>query len=224
MHLGRVSTQNIRLFGSQTRDKIIIYVSTRGHWDCTTLQYPCTTFSSGYTEVLQGGTNSMPTGIQKCLRGYNLNAHGYTEVPEGGTISMPTGLQKCLRVVQFQCPRVYRGAWGWYNLNLYTRGHWECTTLRHFCIPVGIEIVPPQALLYTCGHWDCTTLKHFCIAWGEGCTGVLKGGTISMPTSRHVDNDFIPGLRTKKSYILSGFSCSSCNVIVTFLYLWTKIP
>jgi hypothetical protein len=107
---------------------------------------------------------------------------------------------------------------------LYTRGHWDCTTLRHFCIPVGIEIVPPQALLYTCGHWDCTTLKHFCIAWGEGCTGVLKGGTISMPTSRHVDNDFIPGLRTKKSYILSGFSCSSCNVIVTFLYLWTKIP
>jgi hypothetical protein len=44
-------------------------------------------------------------------------------------------------------------------------------------------------------HWDCTTLEHCCIAWGaaEGCTLMLKGGTISMPTGRHVDNDFIPG-------------------------------
>ena len=35
-------------------------------------------------------------------------------------------------------------------------------------------------------------LKHFCIAWAEaeGCTVVLKGGTISMPTGRYVDNDF----------------------------------
>jgi hypothetical protein len=51
------------------------------------------------------------------------------------------------------------------------------------CRPVGIEIVPP----------------YFCIAWGEaeGCTVVVKGGTISMPTGRHVDNDFIPGLKTK---------------------------
>jgi hypothetical protein len=40
------------------------------------------------------------------------------------------------------------------------------------------------------GHWDCTTLKHFYIARGEagGCTVLLKGGTISMPTGRHVDN------------------------------------
>jgi hypothetical protein len=52
------------------------------------------------------------------------------------------------------------------------------------------------------GHWDCTILKNFCIAWdeAEGCTVVLKGGTISMPTGRHVDNDFIPGLKTKTDY------------------------
>ena len=31
----------------------------------------------------------------------------------------------------------------------------------------------------------------------EGCTVLLKGGTISMPTGRHVDNDVIPGLKTK---------------------------
>jgi hypothetical protein len=51
-------------FCFQTEDKIVIYVSTRGHWDCTTLQHHCTTFgfASGYTEVLQGGTISMPTG------------------------------------------------------------------------------------------------------------------------------------------------------------------
>jgi hypothetical protein len=38
-------------------------MSTRGHWDCTTLQHHCTTcgFASGYTEVLQGGTISMST-------------------------------------------------------------------------------------------------------------------------------------------------------------------
>jgi hypothetical protein len=34
----------------------------------------------------------------------------------------------------------------------------------------------------------------------EGCTVVLKGGTISMPTGRHVDNDFIPGLKTKTDF------------------------
>jgi hypothetical protein len=40
---------------------------------------------------------------------------------------------------------------------------------------------------------------HICIAWGEaeGCTVVLKGGTISMSTGRYIDNDFIPGLKTK---------------------------
>jgi hypothetical protein len=51
-------------------------------------------------------------------------------------------------------------------------------------------------------HWDCTTLKHFYIAWGEaeGWTVVLKGGTIAMPMGRHVDNDVIPGLKTKTDY------------------------
>jgi hypothetical protein len=51
-------------------------------------------------------------------------------------------------------------------------------------------------------HWNCTTLMHFCIAWGEaeGCTVLLKGGTISMPMGRHVDNDFIPGLKTKTDF------------------------
>jgi hypothetical protein len=51
-------------FCFQTGDKIVIYVSTHGHWDCTTLQQHCTTFdfASGYTEVLQGGTVSMSTG------------------------------------------------------------------------------------------------------------------------------------------------------------------
>jgi hypothetical protein len=51
-------------FCFQTGDKTVIYVSTHGHWDCTTLQHHCTTlgFASGYTEVLQGSTISMPTG------------------------------------------------------------------------------------------------------------------------------------------------------------------
>jgi hypothetical protein len=37
-------------------------VPTRGHWDCTTLQHHCAIFgfASGYTEVFQGGTISMP--------------------------------------------------------------------------------------------------------------------------------------------------------------------
>ena len=35
---------------------------------------------------------------------------------------------------------------------------------------------------------------------------VLKGGTISMPTGRHVDNVFIPGLKTKTDF--NGFSRS----------------
>jgi hypothetical protein len=51
--------------------------------------------------------------------------------------------------------------------------------------------------LCTCRHWDCTTLKNFCIAWGEAecCTRVLKGGTISMPTGRHVVDNFISCLK-----------------------------
>jgi hypothetical protein len=50
-------------FCFQTGDKIVIYVSTRGHWNCTTLQHHCTAFgfASDYAEVLQGGTISMPT-------------------------------------------------------------------------------------------------------------------------------------------------------------------
>ena len=45
-------------FCFQTEDKIVIYVSIRGHWDCTILQQDCATFgfASGYTEVLQGDT------------------------------------------------------------------------------------------------------------------------------------------------------------------------
>ena len=54
----------------------------------------------------------------------------------------------------------------------------------------------------TRGHWDCTTLMHFCIGWGEaeGCRVVLKGGTISMPMGRHVDSDFVPGLKTNTDF------------------------
>jgi len=37
-------------FYFQTGDTIVSYVSTRGHWDCITLQHHCTTFgfTSGY--------------------------------------------------------------------------------------------------------------------------------------------------------------------------------
>ena len=44
-----------------------------------------------------------------------------------------------------------------------------------------------------------TILKYFCLAWGEaeGCTVLLKGDTISMPTGRHIDNDFISSLKIK---------------------------
>ena len=45
----------------------------------------------------------------------------------------------------------------------------------------------------------------------------LKGGTISMPTGRFVDNDFIPRL------MFSRFSCSFCKVIISLLYLRPKI-
>ena len=44
-------------FCFQTGNKIVIYVSTRGHCDCTTFG-----LASGYTEVLQGGIISIPTG------------------------------------------------------------------------------------------------------------------------------------------------------------------
>jgi hypothetical protein len=59
------------------------------------------------------------------------------------------------------------------------------------------------------GYWNCTILKHFCIAWGEakGCTVVLKGGTISMPTDRHVDNVFIPSLKTTTDFQFSLIQC-----------------
>ena len=45
-------------------------------------------------------------------------------------------------------------------------------------VPWSLSVI----YLSTRGHWDCTTLKHFCIARGEaeGCTAVLNGGTISM--------------------------------------------
>jgi hypothetical protein len=46
-------------FCFQTGDKIVIYVSTRGHWDCTTIQHHCTTFS-------------FASAIQKCFGEYNL--------------------------------------------------------------------------------------------------------------------------------------------------------
>ena len=64
-------------FCFQTGDKIVIYVSTRGHWDCTTLQHHCTAF------WLYRGASGW----------YNLNARGfwlYSGV-KGGTISMPKG-------------------------------------------------------------------------------------------------------------------------------------
>ena len=50
-------------FCFQTGDNIVIYVSTGGHLGCTTLQHHCTAFgfASGYAEVLQDGTISMPT-------------------------------------------------------------------------------------------------------------------------------------------------------------------
>jgi hypothetical protein len=53
-----------------------------------------------------------------------------------------------------------------------------------------------EALLYNLRQ------KHFCIARGEadGCTMVLKDGIISMPTGNNVDNDFIPGLKTKTDF------------------------
>ena len=69
----------------------------------------------------------------------------------------------------------------------------------NFCFQTGDKIV---IYVSTRGHWDCTTLKHFCIAWGEaeGCTVVMKSGAISMSAGRHVDNDFIPGLKTKTDF------------------------
>jgi hypothetical protein len=67
---------------------------------------------------------------------------------------------------------------------------------------IGSNLPGGYYQLSTCLPVDCTTLKHFCIAWGraEGCTVLLKGGTISMPTGRHVNSDFIPGLKTKTNF------------------------
>ena len=51
-------------FSFQNGDKIFIYVSTHGHWNCTTLQHHCTIFgfASSYAELLQVGTIVMSTG------------------------------------------------------------------------------------------------------------------------------------------------------------------
>ena len=43
------------------------------------------------------------------------------------------------------------------------------------------------------GHCNCSIPE-------QECPVVLKGVTISMPTGRHIDNDFIPGLKTN-SYL-----------------------
>ena len=71
------------------------------------------------------------------------------------------------------------------NEKLTTTPSNQLQYLLSTCLPVGIEIVP-----------------HFCVSWGEaeGCTVVRQGGTISMPTGRQKDNDFIPGLKTKTNF------------------------
>jgi hypothetical protein len=70
-------------------------------------------------------------------------------------------------------------------------------------------------------HWDYTTLRHFCITWceAESCTVRIMQtcGTISMPTGRHVDNDFIHF--ENKTWYLGIY----LTFYVTFLDLWTKI-
>ena len=158
-YVTKISRNSLKVrFRFQTGYKIVIYVSIRRRWDCTTLQHYCALFRSssgwynltpGYTEVFQGGTIS-PRPIQKCLRvvqshlrlyrstsgWYNLTP-GYTEVFQGGTIS-PRPIQKCLRVVQSHL-RLYRSTSVWYNLT-------------------------------------------------PGYTEVLQGGTISILTGRHVYN------------------------------------
>ena len=44
-----------------------------------------------------------------------------------------------------------------------------------------------------------------------------KGGTISMPTGRHIDNDFIPGLKTNSDFlvhflVLVVTPCGACAI------------
>jgi hypothetical protein len=83
------------------------------------------------------------------------------------------------------------GSWSIiFYINLFAScGSWSIISFQHYklstCLHVGIVIVP-----------------LFCIAWGEvdGCTVVLKGGTISMPTGSHLDNVFIPGLKTTTDF------------------------
>ena len=89
--------------------------------------------------------------------------------------------------------------WGDFVFYLFKTLDYIC--LRRHKVYLFKEIL---SVIYVCtrGQLDCITLKHFCIAWGEaeGCTVLLKDGTISMPTGRHVDNDFIPGLKTKSDF------------------------
>jgi len=86
---------------------------------------------------------------------------------------------------------------------ILTRWHWDCTTLKHFCIAWGvtagsifIHFAPysDTNLLYpdiidvsNHGHLPFVKLSHI-------CTVVMKGGVISMANGVHVDNDFIPSL------------------------------
>ena len=49
----------LKIYFFQTMEKMVIYVSIHGHCDCTSLQHY---WASGYAEVIQGGTTSMPTG------------------------------------------------------------------------------------------------------------------------------------------------------------------
>ena len=50
----------------------------------------------------------------------------------------------------------------------------------------------PDGLLYSPGE-------------NEGFTEVLKGSTISMPTGRHIDNDFISFLKTETDFVFCVF-------------------
>jgi hypothetical protein len=60
--------------------------------------------------------------------------------------------------------------------------------ISYLCVyPWALRLYHPEVLLYS-------------LRRSEGCTVVLKGGTISMPTGRHIDNDFIPGLKTKTDF------------------------
>ena len=89
-------------FCFQTGDNIVIYVSTHGHWDCTTLQHHCIAFgfASGYAEVLQGGTISMPTGRHVdnlyCHDGYSWLYFRYSENKSSYTIIIFTVYHNCI--------------------------------------------------------------------------------------------------------------------------------